>query len=153
MHEVAEARRDRLIGTQATVSALLLIGGLSLFSAGDRLGVIPGGWGRWTIWFQAVAVVSVVAGVGPWLTERFTVRMQRVLVWGATCAAFAFTFATALVVDVRAPLGCQALLTAAVVAELGTGRRALRWCWGTAAVLVVMIAAYHMFVDLRPTPE
>lgn len=153
MLEAAEVRRDRLVSTQASASALSVIGALSMFSAGDRLGTIPGGWGPWTIWFQAVAVVSAVVGVAPWLSERFSVRMQRALVWGATCAAVALTIATALVVDLRAPLGCQALLTAGVVAELGTGRRALRWCCGTAAALVLIVVAYHMFVGLRPTPE
>ena len=146
-------RVDRLVLAQAHCSALDLGAAALFYLVADRLPRVPGAWGGWRVPILASAALATAAALGPWLVPRFSVRLQRVLVWSAVAVGAAGVLGATWEVDVLAYLALQLLLASGVLAELGTQRRALQWFWMTAIVIVAAFVVYHGVVDIQPRPE
>jgi hypothetical protein len=149
----ASERRTRLLVAQTLVSVLLLVGGVLLLFASVRLGRV---WGEWRVHQTGLAVAAVVAALGafaPWLSPALSVVAQRVVIWTAVVLASVITVAVMRVGHLSMYLGAQLLLTAAVLAEIGTRRRALAWFFWTVAALTFVVVAYYGGVSPRPGPD
>ncbi len=147
------SRLDRLVVSQAHCSALELAAAVLLAVAAQRLTRVPAADDGWRVPLLLAAGLSAVAAVGPWLLARFQVFLQRALVWGGLVVASVGAVGATWEIDVRAYLALQLLLAAAVLAELGTRRRAIWWFWITASALVAGFALYYLLVDVQPRPE
>ncbi len=145
-------RRDRLLVAQILVSVLLLIGAALLLVTAVRLGRIWGDWRLRQFGLAAAAAAATLAAFAPWLSPALSVVSQRVVIWMAVVLASATTATAMRVAHLGAYLGIQMLLTAAVLAEIGTRRRALVWFVWTAAALTFVVLAYYSLVSPRPGP-
>jgi hypothetical protein len=146
-------RLDRLVLTQAHCTALELGAAVLLAVAARRLTRVPAAWDGWALPLLVAGALATAAAVGPWVVARFTVGLQRALVWGGLTLAMAGTLGAAWEVDVLAYLALQMLCASSVLAELGPQRRALTWFWITVGVLVASFTLYHLLIDIQPRPE
>ena len=87
--------------------------------------------------------------MGPWLWRQ-TVRGQRHLISALVLLVAGSLVMLVPVVDFRAVFGCQAAVTAAVLAEFGTRRRAITWFWACTACLVAAAVLFALLVEPRP---
>lgn len=143
-------RADRMVLVQAHVSGLLILGAAVFTRAAWRLRVTPHtGYGRAAaalLW--AAALAGVVAAIGPWLWQ-LRVAAQRRLIAGALVGCAGGLVAILPSIGYTPLFGAQAMLTAAVLTEVGTRKGAMTWFWVTGIVLVTAVFIYwRVFVPV-----
>jgi hypothetical protein len=136
-------RMDRLVLVQAHVSGLLIFGAAVFARAAWRLRVAPHtGYGRAAaVLLWAGALAALVAAIGPWLWELRVAAQRRLI--AATLVGCAGGLVAILPSIGYTPLfGAQAMLTAAVLTEVGTRKGAMAWFWISGIVLVTTVFIY-----------
>ncbi len=148
-----QARREgREVWTEADVSLLALLGGIQFLEGATDLRHSAGGWDGWAVPMTASAVLVMVAAIVPWVYGT-TVAVQRALLWGGLLLASVVAMAAMVAIDLNALLGCQLVVLAAVLAELGGRPRVRLWFWGSVVLLWGTYWLYNSLVALRPIPD
>ncbi|MGH8886972.1 MAG: hypothetical protein ACRDYX_17745 [Egibacteraceae bacterium] len=143
---------DRLspaVLTEFLVSAIKLLAVLLLASAAADLGRQPGRWPALGSALWVAAAMVAVGAIAPWVLVRLSLRVSRLLTWGALLLASGILTAAMVVIGLEGLAGAQLLLAAAVLSEIRHRQHALRWlCWTTAALAATVWLYY-----LLPSPN
>jgi hypothetical protein len=136
-------RTDRLVLVQAHVSGLLMFGAALFARAAWRSRLTPHtGYGRAaTVLLSAGALAGLIAAIGPWLWQ-LRVDGQRRLIAVALVGCAGGLVAILPSIGYTPLFGAQAMLTAAVLTEVGTRKGAMAWFWVSGIVLVATVFIY-----------
>lgn len=145
-----ERRLDRLVAAQVHVTVLAVAAGPIMLLAAFRLTRVPGGTDLWAGVLAFTGVGTVAAGLAPWISDRVTVRLQRLLLWSVIAIATVGIVGAIWTVELWALLGLQMLIAAAALAEIGTQRRALLHYWIGEGFVAGSVWLYHILVAVGP---
>jgi hypothetical protein len=143
-------RMDRVVLVQAHVSGLLMFGAALFARAAWRSRITPHtGYGRAAaVLLSAAALAGLAAAIGPWV-GHLRVAGQRRLIAAALAGCAGGLVAILPSIGYTPLFGAQAMLTAAVLTEVGTRKGAMAWLWLSGIALVATVFIYwRVFVPV-----
>jgi hypothetical protein len=143
-------RVGRIVAVQLSVSLLTGFAGLAFGYAGGRALFGPRPVPAAGFALFGVGVASLVVAALPWIWPALTVAIQRLATWSILGLATIVVVLSSLVLEWSGFLGCQLLLGAGVLSEVGGRRHALRWFWLCVILAGAAIVLYLRFAPLRP---